>query len=376
MRYTYTHLIPENVAPAGAKRIVVLDEGGKEVGYIPLGRLARPSESPLYTFCALSDVHVYESKYPTSAEDLRRALIYAEEHCDFTVIAGDLTDSGVAAQLGAYQDIVAKCAKDKPVYAIAGNHESYSTRSAAGIDLTTYTKQPLYYTFTRGGDVFIMLGHYGGYHNGAGGWRPSEFLSAEELQWLYERLEENRNKRCFVFSHVLPHEHEVGNPKNLFRDRAPIWYTETSGGAYDNGLGRAVVALLRHYKNAVLFHGHSHTCLDMQEDASTANYSDKYGYKSIHIPSLAVPRDEDTDGDPNLLEDLYAESEGYIVEVYDGYIILNGRDFGRYDEETGTYEEGHPIPLGTYRIDTPLQTVEEGTFSDSTGMIDVQQRKE
>ena len=63
------------------------------------------------------------------------------------------------------------------------------------------------------------------------------------------------------------------------------------------------------------------------------------------------------------LEYAYAESEGYIVDVYDDYIILNGRDFIDNDAD------GHIIPIATYKIDTPLVEIEAGTFMDSTGVI-------
>ena len=374
-----THFIPENVAPVGTERIAVMKHDGtgvpvKEVGYIPLGSLdtGLSPKSRRRRFLALADIHL---TYKTANADFGRALDFAADprnECDFVCIAGDLTatgSTGTGGQMELYRDMVEPYDDVFPIYAIAGNHEASYENDLTHDTVSPYTGQNLYYAFQEGGDVYVMLGHYGGYQEGAGGWRPSEFLSAEELQWLYETLEANRNKRCFVFSHELPHEHEVGNPNNLFRDRAPIWYTETSGGAYDNGLGKAVVALLKHYKNTVLFHGHSHTRFEMQQIAPTANYSDKYGYTSIHIPSLAAPRDEDADGSPKLLEDLYARSEGYVVDVYDDCIVLNGRDFGEYDAETGVYKDPHCLPIATYKIDTPLQIVEAGTFVDETGLI-------
>jgi hypothetical protein len=63
------------------------------------------------------------------------------------------------------------------------------------------------------------------------------------------------------------------------------------------------------------------------------------------------------------LTDIYAESEGYIVDVYNDYIILNGRDF--IDNE----KDGHIIPIATYKIDTKLVEIEANTFTDSTGTI-------
>ncbi len=378
MKQCTTNLIPENIAPIGAKRIAVLDSSNKEVGKIPLGRLARPTESPLYSFCALADVHVHDTKYPTSTEDFRRALLYAEENCAFTCIAGDLTDQGINDDfLLHYQPTIEGVKPTKPIYAIAGNHENYSTVSKNWLE--SYTGYPLYYSLgvDKNGicvdldkeetpkeynstvkDVFIMVGHYGGYHDENKNWLASEFVSAEELKWLYNTLELNQNKRCFVFCHVLPHKHGVGDPNNLYSSdptKPLLW------DVADGGIGQTFIDLLRHYKNAILFHGHTHTRLDLQELDPKANYSNADGYRSIHIPSLAVPRD--AAGSGTALQKADAESEGYIVDVYDGYIVLNGRDF------VGGDEDGHWIPLGTYKIDTTLQNVEAGTFADSTGLL-------
>lgn len=170
-----------------------------------------------------------------------------------------------------------------------------------------------------------------------------------------KHLKKNRNKRCFVFTHVLPHEHGVGNPNNLYvtAGKPLLWYVN------DGGIGQAFMNLLKHYKNTILFHGHSHTRFWLQELDEKANYSDADGYRSVHIPSLAVPRDPDGTS----LTNVFAESEGYIVDVYEDYIVLNGRDFVDNDAD------GHILPIATYKIDTTLQTIEANTFTDSTGTI-------
>ena len=371
MKMLETHFIPENVAPVGAREIVVMetDSAGdpvREVGTIPLGSLHSgvSSGKRQCRICVFSDVHVYEDNYPTATEDFKRALTYANANCDFTCIAGDLVETGgVEAQLKQYAALVAQYSPDKPVYAIAGNHENYDGYADAWLE--TYTGHPLFYSFSYGNNVFIMVGHWGAYRGDGIGWRSDEFVSVEELQWLYETLEENRNRRCFVFGHVLPHEHGVGNPNGLYTS-ALIWKTT------DGGVGQAFVNLLRHYKNVLFFHGHSHTRFDLQEIDSKANYSyvtfaDGSGYRSIHIPSLAVPRDLTADGSG--LEKVFAESEGYVMDVYDDCIVLNGRDFGEYDADAQAYKEPHWLPIATYRIDTTLQEVEAGTFVDETGLI-------
>ena len=354
--YKYTHFIKENIAPVGATKIGVYDSNGKKVCTIPLGRLKPPAQQKQYSFLALSDIHL---TYDTANADFQRALIFAESNCDFTCICGDLTSTGsitegATNEMSLYKSIVTNYAKTKPVYAISGNHETSYGTYVTDDRIQPYTGNGLYYSFTKGNDVFIMLGYYGAYHETNGGWRYDEFLSVEELQWLYETLEANRNKRCLIFEHVLPHEHGTGNANGLYKS-ALIWRTT------DSGIGQAFMSLLKHYKNIVFFHGHSHIRFWLQELDEKANYSSADGYRSIHIPSLSVPRDLSTDG--MTLETIYAESEGYIVDVYDDCIILNGRDFIDNDAD------GHWLPIATYKIDTTLQTIEANTFTDSTGTI-------
>lgn len=345
--YKYTHFISENIAPIDAEKIIVYDNNNKQVGEIALGRLAQPKKNKLYNFLLVSDIHV---QYDTATADFQRALTYAEDNCDFTVICGDLTQSGTDAHLSQYKTIADSYSKTKPIYAVGGNHETIPEDMTYN-RLVQFTGRPMYYSFERGNDVFIMLSHYGKYEGDNVGWLSSEFVSQEELQWLYETLEANRNKRCFIFNHVFPYEDGVGDANRYYNGK--YWRTQ------DGGVGEAFINLLNHYKNVILFHGHSHLRFHLQEVDKKANYSSEVGYRSVHIPSLAVPRDR-VDGSTQYI---YAESEGYIVDVYDNYIILNGRDFVDNDAD------GHIIPIATYKIDTTLQSITANTFTDSTGLI-------
>lgn len=367
--HEYTKFISKNIAPSEAKRLVVYDGNGKKFCRIPLGRLKQSDDEKNYSFLAVSDVHI---TYDTSNEDFQRALTYAENtDCKFTCICGDLTNTGVAEQLQQYKTTVDSYAKTKPVYAMSGNHETGNEEMTFD-KLIPYTGYPLFYSFgvdnqgnkisedvtknpiTYGSnvkDVYIMVGYAG---NGTrSGWSYEYFVTVEELQWLYETLEANRNKRCFIFNHVYPYQHGIGDVGRLYN--ANYWSTE------DSSIGQAFISLLKHYKNTILFHGHSHLRYYLQEIGSRANCSDIFGYRSVHISSLAVPRDKNSESSG--YTNIYAESEGYVVDVYDDYIILNARDFIDNDKD------GHIIPLGTYKIDTTLQTIEANTFTDSTGTI-------
>ena len=334
----YEDLIPQNVALPGTRRIGIYNSGGNRVGQIRLDTLTPPTEElRQYSFGALSDVHIV---YTTAADDFKKALTYLNESeaVAFTCVCGDLTDDGTAEQLAQYKAIVDSHSPDTPVYAIAGNHEVYDGTPVTAEKIQPYTGQQLYYSFTHGDDVFIMCGCYTA--------TPGSTFAPGELQWLYETLEANRNKRCFVFQHIFPWG-DSGNANDAY----------TYGDLFEGTQGDVFKSLMQHYKNVVFFHGHSHMKFCLQEEDPKANYSEALGYRSVHIPSLAVPRDI-IDG---TLADIYADSEGYVVDVYENGIHLRGRDFVKE-----TY-----LPIACYWLDTALQTVAAGTYTDSTGTITV-----
>ena len=337
----YKNFIPENVAPIGARRIGVYDGNGNRVGIIPLDTLTPPTYGKrLYSFGALSDVHL---AYSTGESDFTNALKYFNNDypVDMVCISGDLSDVGTDARLSKFKELVTAHSPNTPVYVSAGNHDSYDvdwvmqSESVVSAAMQTYTGKPLYYSIEHGNDVFIFVGVC------------EVVFSKAEMQWLYETLEANRNKRCFLFQHVFSFE-GCGNVFGLY------------GLDLTNNLYyRIFKSLLQHYPNIVWFHGHSHTMFHGQEFGEMANYDKVFGCHSVHVPSIAVPR-TDADGDFDFQTE-YQESEGYVVDVYENGIHLRGRDFVK----------GEFLPIASYWLDTTLQTVAAGTYTDSTGTIKV-----
>lgn len=325
----YEDFIPENTAPVGAKRIGVYNQNGARVGHIFPGNLLKEKGTKLYSFGALSDVHM---QYETAPADFQAALTYLNEEAEFVCVCGDLTTSGTAAELSVYKQHVDQYAKI-PVFTIPGNHEGRNPDILSILE--TYTGKPLYYNLTHGNDVFIMVGVKSD-TNGS-------LFADGELQWLYETLETNRNKRCFVFQHVFPKTDALGLYSN------GIW----------GGTEAAVFeSLMEHYPNVVLFHGHSHLRFDLQgKYGEKANYDQDFGCHSVHISSISSPRDANSTNTGWV--HVFADSEGYVVDVYDNGIHLRGRDFVR-----GTF-----LPIASYWLDTPLKAVEAGTYTDSTDTI-------
>lgn len=331
----YSTLIPQNVAVKGARRIGIYNRKGNRVGFIPLGSLAKPNGRKLYSFGALSDVHY---QYETGADDFRNALTYLNhtEKVAFTCICGDLTRNGTDAELNEYKTAVSAHSPNTPVYAIAGNHDTYQGLHDS---IANYTGKPLYYTFAHGDDVFIMMGLVGEAENA--------LFRTEMLQWLYETLEANRNKRCFLFQHIPTYEGS-GDCLKVY-----------GGTKLRNAVTSTVFkSLLSHYPNVIHFHGHTHMRYRLQEYGDNANYDNHYGCHSVHIPALAVQRDSTGSGFVSYIQG----SEGYVVDVYENGIHLRGRDF----------VNGEFLPIASYWLDTTPKAVGAGMYADNTGTITTQ----
>ena len=347
MIYQYNGFIHQNVAPNGAKKIGVYNASGKRICEIPLGNLSMPDVgTKLYSYGLLSDLHLSGN----SAEGTRldNAMTYFEEQgCSFCCHAGDMTNIGFwynstdteiyFNQMAEYKGVREKH-PNLPLYGICGNHENYNKSITENLtELKEYTGQDLYYTVTQGNDVFIFVSQPVGN-------RP---MNNEQLQWLYETLEANRNKRCFVFVHPFVADSDSGNPYGVYSNKIFDWWGENTT-AFKN--------LMKHYKNVIVCHGHSHMHFDMQLEIKNAIYSEVLGFRSIHIPSTSWNR-KIVNGESVNVGGCY----GYLVDVYENYIVLNGLDLST----------NQVVPIATYCINTTIQTIKEDTFVDSTGIIKI-----
>ena len=333
MKKININFIPQNIAPVGAKKIAIFDSNGNKVDSLPLGNLSpKNSGTKLYSFGALSDVHLPYAAQQAST-DFQKALTYFNNvaKVNFICIAGDISDAGTEAEWLDYKNHVDAYSPNIPVYMCTGNHDT-------AYDITyeypiQYTGHPLWYSFTQGDDVFIFFG--------LRKWQGDDVFYNEALQWLYETLEENKDKRCFVFQHEMRLD-GCGNGHGLYG-----W----DGLAGRNG--QVFLSLMEHYKNVIWFHGHSHTPFRLQSVQPTpiANYDRLFGCHSVHIPSLAIPRYGNSD--------VIFDAEGYIVDVYENGIHLRGIDF--IEEEF--------VPIASYWIDTTPVDIPVNSYVDTRGVI-------
>lgn len=353
MKIGITPLIAENIAPSNVSKLAIF-KGDTKICDVDISKM-RPSNlgNKLYSFGLVSDIHLYTDAiaaewvgkewYPNEKFD--HALEYFNNKCDFCVVCGDLTQTGFyypnantknVGQFEIYEGIVKKYNDTLPVYEIMGNHESYEVSITNDLtDLKTYTgNDQTHYKVEHEGDIFIFCGQS----------EEATPMSDDAFNFLQETLVDNKDNRCFVFVH-------------------PVWNDDSgdAAGAYSNhsGLGGTLLSswnkgeelknlLKNHQNHVVLFHGHTHIKFEEQVKDKNLNYTYKNYFHSVHIPSLGRPRDITSEG----LVYSTLDSQGYIVDVYDDCIVLNGFNYpheivnGEAVKKTVS-----PVPLGTFKID-------------------------
>lgn len=367
MKIGITKLIPENIAPPNASSLAIFD-GDTKICDVDISKM-KPSNlgEKLYSFGLVSDVHIAGNN---SANGTRfdNALTYFEgQGASFCCHCGDITNIGLWMPISEtdgtsyfypdqFEEFLSICEKHNiPVYGNCGNHESYNGYDISktytdvyGTDpslvinnldkLQEYTGNGLVFTVNHENDVFIFVGQS----------TQTLPMTVEHLQWLYETLEENRNKRCFVFVHSYVSSADSGNPLGLHSLPLFSYWGVTNTKAFTD--------MMAHYKNVIVFHGHSHVHFETQQQVKHAIYSTELGFRSAHVPSTANGR-KIINGALGNKDASY--SLGYLVEVYEDHVVLKGYDF------MGDAE----VPIAQYCIDTTLVEIPEKSFTDSTGTI-------
>ena len=318
---TYEDFIDANVAPYSADAIGIFDAAGVKIGSIVINGLKADNAGLQYRIGMLSDVHIGVN---TAEEDFARALNFFNNiNAEFTCICGDISENRTEVEFAKYQEIVA----GRPVYTTTGNHDCPQSGTIDEGLWKKYTGQNLTFEVTRGTDHFLFLGM-----------STYNFTSAyldSNIKWLENKLEEYRNERCFVITHMFFPD-RAGNMNEVYPSYN--WLTGTQL--------TTLQAMRDRYKNTIWFSGHSHWKWSLQQYDDDANIcrNPESGW-SVHVPSCAKP----IDSNGATREDRVAQSEGAVINVYENHIDILGVDFisGKY------------LPIATYRLDTTLQEVEE-----------------
>lgn len=340
--------------------------------------MSAQKEKPLYSFGALSDIHIDDTS--STANKFTNALNFYEKYgVKMTCISGDITANGTAANFNKY--VETRDTSNLSVYAVTGNHEASSARlyksktdsadciayniyDLIGQDFCYYLKGNNYVGLTLSlgsdgsiitgervvasglnipnNDVYIFVGILGDANRG--------LFFEEQLEWLEDVLEENRNNRCFLFEHVraerlkwnastssytedLYSQYVSGNISGKYLK--PLWGSADNSGTPN--YARQFEKLVSHYTNCIWFHGHTHASarIALETNNPTGNIDNYFGNKyhpyditrseqsektslGVHISSCAEPRTLGASSDG---------SEGIVVDVYKDKVVVKYIDF-------------------------------------------------
>ena len=272
--------------------IMSIQSGG---GDIPLG-------NKLYTFGAISDIHLRPDNYGHGIDDFNRTIPLLQNlGAEFVGITGDLGYYGNTNELELYKSALDTLAT-VPFHVVRGNHD----KPFSDADWQTYTGFAPNHEFVYNGDVFLFVSL--DYVNNTEG--TVDVGYAVGLEWLKGRLDRYKGARIFVFIHF---------PPTGYSGLADGQYYGWSSASTED---EAFVKAINQTKNVVVFTGHTHYRLNVQETYDNMNI---YRFNAsntalVHIPSNSRPRDAS-----GTTVEQY--SEGYIVEVYEQGLVIRGIDF-------------------------------------------------
>ena len=324
MAITYEFILT-NIIPKEATRIVAIKDGIIKASYnIPSNKLN--TDTKLYSIGLLSDIHIdVTDDKSDSVSDFQNALSrFKTENVTAICCTGDTVVDGTQAEVEKFIEV--KNSTTIPMYIARGNHDCRSY-SLANWNLVEPNGQ--YFEKEIGGDIYLFMGMKAENYN-------LDLFSTDQLNWLEERLKKYENRRVFLFEHVFVEP--TGNVHNL--------YPYSSMGNVDGQPGKIFRNLMAKYRNVILFTGHSHLEFQLQRLSDNANCSERTESlcHRVHIPSCAKPRANDvsTEDVKGNTYTNYGSSEGYVMDVYQDYIILKGINF----------VDNKYLPLAQYRINT------------------------
>ena len=338
--FTYHNAIPEN-----ATKIVAIRDG-EVVSTVDIPEHKIISDTKRFCFGALSDIHVDGdgTDDSLSTSDLPKVIRYFEENDAVAICnSGDITNDGNDYDVEALLSIMATT--DIPFYTARGNHDN--EQECSGLDNDLYLSiEPNGNLFTKmiNDEVFIFCGIVS---SKAG---SNSIFTQNQISELVTLLETYKNRRVFLFEHVF-----IGETCNIYG-------LYNYSGMSTSGNAGVFRKLMSTYRNVILFTGHSHLDFHLQrlgEHANAAVRSDDLCHR-VHIPSASRPRrnDESTEDISDNTYTYNAGGLGYLVDVYDDFIILKGIDIVK----------DKILPYATYRIDTnPI--IYEDNFNTSDSLV-------
>ena len=309
------------IIPEGATHLMIYSQisnvGNLSEGFVKLELPKNSSMDSLGTptsrFWIVSDIHITTSLTSRNSLYFKKML---EDTASITpnasgiFVVGDIADSGKQAEYENALTLHSSVDGALPLYLAIGNHDlSGLSFNEANAQFLNYATLPdgthptdTSYDFWLDGTHYVFLGP-----DVSSGLYCS--LSDETLAWLDATLAEGRdeNKPTFLFVHQsiyntvsgsLPGEgwHGMNNPD-------------------------AISAILKKYPEVMLFNGHSHWTMDSVGNIFEG--TDDLPIYAFNCASVAYL----WSGYNKVVGEELDGSQGYLVELYDGKVLVRGRDF-------------------------------------------------
>ena len=330
------NFIKLNLIPIEASRIVAIKDNVIKASFdIPSNK--RITDSKKLSFGLISDMHVDGSGGSSSEanDDFVRALKYFDsKQVDMNILTGDAVNNGLLVDLEKFKSLKGS-STNVPLYVCRGNHDTYNDCNVD--NFTNYIEENgLHFEKEIKGDKYLFIGL-----------NAEDFTNPfrrDSMEWLKTKLEEYKNQRVFLMQHVFVGE--TGNIGGLYPHSDGFDMTEGT-------CSKEFVDLLSKYRNVIMFTGHSHLDFELQRLGENANVAlrTKTLCHRVHTPSTSKPRknDSNTEDIPDNTYTYREGSQGYLVDVYDDYIVLHGIDF----------KKGLLLPYAQYILDTTPILIED-----------------
>ena len=330
------NFIKLNLIPNEASRIVAIKDNVIKASFdIPSNK--RITDSKKLSFGLISDMHVDGSGGSSSEanDDFVKALKYFDsKQVDMNILTGDAVNNGLLVDLEKFKSLKGS-STNVPLYVCRGNHDTYNDCNVD--NFTNYIEENgLHFEKEIKGDKYLFIGL-----------NAEDFTNPfrrDSMEWLKTKLEEYKNQRVFLMQHVFVGE--TGNIGGLYPHSDGFDMTEGT-------CSKEFVDLLSKYRNVIMFTGHSHLDFELQRLGENANVAlrTKTLCHRVHTPSTSKPRKNDinTEDIPDNTYTYREGSQGYLVDVYDDYIVLHGIDF----------KKGLLLPYAQYILDTTPILIED-----------------
>lgn len=296
-------------------------------------KIARAKENCRVSFAAISDIHLrgnYKLIFQGMLELGLADMESAEDRLDAVAFVGDITDHGYYDQWNVFEDAVTKYDIADNKLIVIGNHDTWGPNREEfdnpedGVKPTFihYNKTisdrdvtEMYYSDVINGCYFIALGSEADH--------TDAYVSDTQLAWLAGEMEKAAatGLPIFVFMHQ-PINETHGLPYN--------WEKNKDDPPMEGGIGEQssqVEEILKKYDNVFYISGHIH--------AGFKNDTAKLGVEYASVETI-----ENDNGNPitliNLPSYMYMDFVrgghisngcGWVVEVYDGEVLLRARNF-------------------------------------------------